>query len=1139
MTTEVPAHIREVAGYRVRQRIGAGGYGEVWIAEAPGGLQKAVKFVYGFHDEARAARELKALHRIRSVRHPFLLSLERVEVIDGQLVIVTELADKSLKDRFEECRSAGLPGIPRGELLRYLCDSAEGLDYMSEQHSLQHLDVKPENLLIVGDHSKVADFGLVKHLQDVTASMMAGLTPVYAAPEVFHDQPSKQSDQYSLAIVFQEMLTGALPFPGKTPAQLTAQHLSSKPRLNSLPEADRAIIDRALAKDPAQRFSSCREMLRALVAASDPTSALPASGLNAPQESGNTDTKTICAADTRTAEPPLEDAPCSQSATIDISAPEPSPLSAQMWGDIPERKVENKGPRNWDAAASKHRPTLVIGVGGIGVRLAYAIEQKYRDSGKEQGQAWYRAIAVDTDSRTLNSMEVLPPLPEATDITRLLIPLRRPQSYRAESARITQSVSRRWLYNIPNSLATEGLRPLGRIAYLDHIETILQTIGDAIDDVADQSQRTPNSVGGDPRIILMASINGGAGSGIVIDMAFAVCDMLQKRGQHLSDLEVMLVHASPRKTDEQDLARSNCLACLTELNQILQAQKYPGDPSARIPEIDFRGSQRPVFQLLHWGDDLMEGDYDRQIDELSDYLLMRARSRSGCYLDVLNAGNLQDDGPAPTVRTFSTYTVPLSSRSATERYSAEIASAVVQRWLGADEGSTGDRRRMALLNKQDEEGEERQSRFERVLQQHIDELVEQENLSLDPLLQSMFVMVHNELGADPDEYFRAIVMKEFKNLDQPCDDPVQRSLQVFEFLDQVIGQGAAEMESTEKRGVSLRSEISPQLCQLGESAAKRIIDWLLAHLDMEDFRLQRTRELKLAVDDYFRQLEDKARAMAERLQGEVYRHRQKLLDANFDAKDGRSRDRGKNTASDFAAWIKYAHLRTHGIALLSVCQFAQVVRAKILDSSLSLKNVEGELRRLANFFDLEVGDIADTSIRAVEPRFHEFLLVADREARSRICEEHHGLENLLVCTRDGAMKAAKLLENICRTVIIRAQTDMSQSPGNVSLTGAPPREEIAKALTDCRPRLASLGGACSVSVFFPCSNLSESEVGSLPTPDGAAGLVPCDVPEVVYCQHVEGTPLRDAARLLVDNRPEYRDIASRLHGRIDVNWREL
>lgn len=1138
MTTEVPSHVREVAGYRVRQRIGAGGYGEVWVAEAPGGLQKAVKFVYGFHDEARAARELKALYRIRSVRHPFLLSLERVEVIDGQLVIVSELADKSLKDRFEECRSAGLPGVPRAELLRYLSDSAEGLDYMSESHSLQHLDVKPENLLIVGEHSKVADFGLVKHLQDVTASMMAGLTPVYAAPEVFHDQPSMQSDQYSLAIVFQEMLTSALPFPGKTPAQLTAQHLSSKPRLNSLPEADRPIIDRALAKDPRQRFRNCREMLQALIAASDPTTALPPSTTPISRPAENTDTKTIFAADTRTSDPSESESACHQEPTIEISAAAPSPISDRLWGDLPQRQLHTDEPKRWDASACKHRPTLVIGVGGIGVRLAYAIEQKYCDSGKEQGQPWYRAMAIDTDARTLNSMEIPAPLPEANELKRLIIPLRRPQAYRNASARITQSVSRRWLYNIPNSLATEGLRPLGRIAYLDHCDEIVSSLRDALEEVAAQTQRSPDLVGGEPRIILLASINGGAGSGIAIDLAFAIARLLQERGQDLSDLEVSLIHAGPRKSDEQDLARANGLACLTELHQILQAQKYPGDPAAGVPEIDFRGSCRPTFQLLHWGDELSDGDYDRQIDEFSDYLLMRARSRSGGYLDNLHADDLEQGGE-PTVSTFSTYTVPLSSRSATERYSCEVASAVVQRWLGDDDAAGGDQRRMAMLNKQDDDLDARQNRIDRLLQQRVDLLVEQEELALDPLLQTMFVMVREELDADPDEYFQALLTKEFKRLNQPCDDPVQRSLAVFEFLDQVIGQDSTEMESSEKRGVSLRNEIGPKLRELGEATAQKVIAWILTHLDRDDFCLQRTRELQQAIDRYLRQLEDKARAMAERLQGEVYRHRQKILETNYDGKEARSRDRSKHAANDYDAWIKYAHLQTHGVALLSVCQFAQVLRAKLLDSNLAFKNVEGELKRLANFFDLEVGNLADTSIRAVEPRFHEFLLIAERETHQRICEEYQGLQNLLVCTRDGTMKAAKMLESVCRTVVIRAQTDLSQTTSCASQTGAPPGEEIAKALAGCRPRLADLGGSRRVSVFFPCSNIDESEIGLLPTSEGPAGLVPCDVPEVVYCQHVDGTPLRDAARLLVDNRPEYRDVASRLHGRIDVNWREL
>src|SRR4029079_6701065 len=253
-------------GYVISERIGSGGYAEVWRAEAPGGIEKAVKIVYGYHNDEFAAQELKSLERIKGVRHPFLLSLERFEVVNGRLAILTELADMSLDQRLSQCQAGGLPGIPRAELLRYMSDAAEALDFLSQRHNLLHLDIKPENLLISGDHIKVADFGLVKELATRTQnSLVSGMTPTYAAPEIFDDEPSAQSDQYSLAIVYQQMLVGTLPFPGRTAAQLAKQHTQSEPQLISLPADDRAAVARALAKKPTDRFPSCSAFVDALL----------------------------------------------------------------------------------------------------------------------------------------------------------------------------------------------------------------------------------------------------------------------------------------------------------------------------------------------------------------------------------------------------------------------------------------------------------------------------------------------------------------------------------------------------------------------------------------------------------------------------------------------------------------------------------------------------------------------------------------------------------------------------------------------------------------------------------------------------------------------------------------------------------
>jgi serine/threonine protein kinase len=290
-------HREPIPGYRLLEPLGRGGYGEVWKCEAPGGLFKAIKFVAGDQglssgEVVPAVEELKAIQHIKSLRHPFLLSMERVEQIGSELVIVMELADKSLMDVFKEYRTAGAAGIGRDELLGYLHEAADVLDLMNLRHGLQHLDIKPANLFLVSNHIKVADFGLVRSLSDRGAAeggrLSGGITALYAAPEMFRNAISPTCDQYSLAIVYQELLTGVLPFTGKNARQLMLQHSTAEPNLLSLPEGDRAAVARALSKDPEQRFPTCMDFLRALEAGEKVSPESPIPGEAGEPESADT-----------------------------------------------------------------------------------------------------------------------------------------------------------------------------------------------------------------------------------------------------------------------------------------------------------------------------------------------------------------------------------------------------------------------------------------------------------------------------------------------------------------------------------------------------------------------------------------------------------------------------------------------------------------------------------------------------------------------------------------------------------------------------------------------------------------------------------------------------------------------------------
>jgi len=262
--------------YTIERLLGQGGMATVHLAEERKHKRKvAIKVLkQEFAASVGAERFLREIGIAARLSHPHIVPLIDSGESDGSLYYVSPyLPGGSLRDRLNRDRKLTID-----DALRIANEVGAGLDY-AHRNGFVHRDVKPENILFADDHALLADFGIA-HIasstvdEPITIGGFALGTPEYMSPEQASGETDigVPGDVYGLACVFYEMVAGEPPFKGATSRATMAKQVTERaPPLRILrpdaPAGFERVLEKALAKDPIQRFPSIVDFCEALTRA--------------------------------------------------------------------------------------------------------------------------------------------------------------------------------------------------------------------------------------------------------------------------------------------------------------------------------------------------------------------------------------------------------------------------------------------------------------------------------------------------------------------------------------------------------------------------------------------------------------------------------------------------------------------------------------------------------------------------------------------------------------------------------------------------------------------------------------------------------------------------------------------------------
>ncbi len=1105
-------------GYVLKERIGTGGYGEVWSAEAPGGMLKAVKFIFGFHDEKRAQRELKALDRIKHIRHPFLLSLERIDIVDGRMIVIAELAEMCMKVRFNQCLEMGQEGIEREELLKYMAESADALDYIAEAHSLAHLDIKPENLLLVSGHAKVADFGLVKDLQAVNQSLMDGLTPAYAAPELFDGQPGLASDQYSLAIVYQEMLTGTRPFSGSTAAQLANQHLHSRPNLNDLPRGDQAVIARALAKQPNRRFPNCRSLVEELGKRRNRVrrKSKEARPLKPISTEGVTD------------------------ANMDVQAIKPDLTMTISQSFIPavkyEADVDLLEPFKLDESKAEFRPTLIIGVGNTGTKILCKLREKISSRlGTPEATPSLRLLAMDVDRRSLFEATMGQDLSSLRSSETLNIPLRKPEEYRSDSSLDVSWIGRRWIYNVPKSQLTESLRPLGRLAFVDHHDLIYRRISDELSKAKQPEHLATTCESVDmpphelpPQVLVVGSIAGGVGSGLILDLAFTIRVCMGELGIVDDHVFGLFSHCTSRKGGDHQLTIANSFSFLNEMYHY-NINGYPGNEPCNVPEFD---DQTPVFDgtyFVHFGDDLKEKEFESNIDGMAEYLYTSTSCRGKAFFDECR---VTDEFEAGLIKTMGISFVSQGEEELSAGPSDQLLQKMFDSWMEPHPDAESDPERYDVFATS----------------------IINQTINMEEVQDFISRTLVEKMGEQPQKSIVTDVIEKINSDPRLMSQPLLAARQILRTMLGVTNPDNTTLDLTITRSADPKvcDILDSRTTMLARSIGEKMSSAITPLLNSAEFRFYGSTRVAESIGDMLQDREQQAestrRQLDESIQeaDQVYRdlvdgaeERGEILDAQQLAAEKIEELVDQYLQMLYSTYYRklfFSINRELGGTINSICEHQQTVL--LMRNQLKLPVNVKEMYAMPDAPPSLFGKLSDYAAGKAMELLPELSKMTDE----LLLQPQGGLGSILM---EGGTRMRNLpseMKRIAQNLVSRQFKELRLD--SMLVDSKMPAETVASLIGQLvkrvNPLIYNCGGTARLMIGVP-QNAPIATIASYVQNqmNMEANIIPCTNGDFVVCLEMDLMPSENVAMTILQMQPDCAELIERLHCRNDVEWTSL